>query len=128
MELIAVRYKIYRKNNLGHGQYSDDMKEAREITEFMQRATKDSRLGPMHISLYLSILYCWLQQGGEGPARVSGKELMPISKIGGLRPMYKCLRELHELGYIEYAPSYNAREKSRVYLPLLETMGYRWKG
>lgn len=103
------------------------VKEVRAISDFMERAEKDSRLGPMHISLYMAILYCWMRQGGEGPARVSGKELMPISKIGGPRPMYKSLQELHEFGYIEYAPSYNAREKSRIYLPLLETLGYRWK-
>lgn len=104
------------------------MKDVRELTDFMERVEKDVRLGPMHISLYMAILYCWLRQGGEGPARVSGKELMPISKIGGLRPMYRSLRELHEFGYIEYHPSFNALDKSRVYLPLLETMGYRWKG
>lgn len=100
------------------------MTEVKEITEFMDRAWSDSRLGPMHVSLYMAILYCWLQQGGAGPARVSGKELMPLAKIGGSTPMYKSLRELHEFGYIRYQPSFNPAEKSKVYLPLLETMGY----
>jgi hypothetical protein len=104
------------------------MREVREITDFMERATKDTRLGPMHVSLYLAILYCWLEQGAAGPARVSGRELMPLAKIGGLTPLYKALRELHTYGYIEYWPSYNAMEKSKVYLPMLETMGYQWKG
>ena len=98
------------------------MKTVSEITNFMERAKKDSRLGPVHVSLYLAILYCWLMQGGEGPARVSGKELMPIAKIGGLGSLYKSLRELHDYGYIGYRPSYNAREKSSVFLPLLEKM------
>src|SRR5579859_8043255 len=100
----------------------------REVMDFMKRAEVDSRLGPMHISLYLAILYCWLRQGGEGPARVSGKELMPLAKIGGPTPMYKYLRELHDFGYVEYRPSHNPTKKSQVYLPLLETMGYQWKG
>jgi len=106
----------------------DDMKAVREITDFMERAERDPRLGPLHISLYVAILYCWLRQGMEGPVRVSGRELMPVSKIYGFRPMYKSLRELHEFGYIEYHPSYSPKGESRVYLPLLETMGYRWKG
>jgi hypothetical protein len=103
------------------------MKEVREITDFVGRAAKDSRLGPMHVSLYLAILYCWVRQGGAGPARVTGKELMPLAKIGGLTPLYKCLRELHQFGYIDYKPSHSMTDKSRVYLPLLERMGYKWK-
>ncbi len=104
------------------------MKEAREIMDFMDRSVSDSRLGPMHISVYFAILYCWLLQGGEGPARVKGKELMVLAKIGGPTPFYKTLKELHQFGYIDYKPSFCAAEKSKVYLLLVETMGYRWKG
>jgi hypothetical protein len=104
------------------------MKEVREITDFMERVEKDPRLGPMHISLYLAILFYWLRQGGAGPAIVSGRQLMPLSKIGGPTPMYKYLRELHAFGYIVYQPSMSPKGKTRVYLPLLETMGYQWKG
>jgi hypothetical protein len=103
------------------------MKNVPEITEFMGRVQVDSRLGPLHISLYMAILYCWMVQGQNGPARVSARELMPLAKIAGLTPMYKYLRELHEFGYIVYQPSYNPVEKSKVFLPLLETMGYLWK-
>jgi len=93
------------------------------ITDFMERAKRDPRLGPLHISLYVAILYCWLRQGREVPVRVSARELMPISKIGGLRPMYRSLRELHEFGYIEYHPSYSPKGESWVYLPPLGSMG-----
>jgi len=103
------------------------MEEFREITDFMDRVEKDARLGPMHISLYLAILYCWLRQGGEGPAKVSGRDLMPLAKIGGPVPMYKSLRQLHEFGYIEYRPSFNRWTKSEIYLPLMETLRYRSK-
>jgi len=99
------------------------MREMREITDFMERAARDPRLGPLHVSLYLAILYWWVRQGGEGPAQVSARELMPLAKIGGPTPMYKTLRELHSFGYIEYQPSFNPQEKSSIYLPLLETMG-----
>jgi hypothetical protein len=104
------------------------LKDLPEITEFLERAEKDVRLGPLHISLYISILYCWLQQGGIGPARVTGKELMPLSKISGYTPMYKTLRDLHTWGYIEYRPSHSMTDKSKIYLPLMEKMGYHCKG
>lgn len=103
------------------------MKEVPEITGFMGRAASDARLGPMHLSLYLAILYCWLQQGGKGPVRVKGKELMALAKIGGPTPYYRTLRDLHEFGYIVYVPSFCATERSWVYLPLLEMLGYRRK-
>ena len=98
-----------------------------EITGFMERAERDARLGPMHISLYLAIMYSWIRQGREEFVKVTGRELMPLAKIGGLTPMYKCLRELHDYGYIEYWPSHSQFEKSRVYLTLLATMRYRCK-
>ncbi|MDO6431574.1 hypothetical protein Q4E93_13295 [Flavitalea sp. BT771] len=94
------------------------MKQVPEVTDFMTRAELDARLGPMHISLYVAILHCWLRQGGSGPARISARDLMPISKIGGLTPMYRCLRELHEYGYIVYEPSFNPAEKSKAFLRL----------
>ena len=103
------------------------MESLAEITSFMDRAEKDARLGPMHISLYVALLYRWIRQGKDEFVSVTGRELMPIAKIGGLTPMYKCLRELHQYGYIEYLPSHSQFEKSRVYLTLLATMRYRCK-
>jgi len=104
------------------------VKDVPEITVFMERASKDPRLGPLHVSLYFAIVLCWLRQGAEGPAKVSRKDLMQIAKISGRSPMFDSLRELHEYGYIEYHRSFDSRKKNRVYLPLMETMGYRCRG
>lgn len=98
------------------------MKGVPEVSVFMERAEKDARLGPLHISLYMSILYCWLRKHTEGAVCVTGRELMPIAKIGGLTPMYRTLKELDEYGYIDYKPSHSLSDKSRIYLPLLRLM------
>ena len=93
------------------------MKEVNEISVFMEQARIDPRIGPLHISLYMAILYCWLEQGGSGPVLFTGKELRPIAKIAGETPFHRVIRQLHTYGYIVYEPSFNAAVKSRVYLP-----------
>ena len=104
------------------------MKEVREITDFMERVSMDARLGPMHVSLYFAMLYGWLLQGCQGGIVVRASELMPLAKIQSPTSFYRCLRQLNEFGYIDYHPSFGLAERSRVYLPLLEKMGYQWKG
>ena len=39
---------------------------------------------------------------------------MEAAKINGLATYHKCIRELHEYGYIDYHPSYNAAICSQV--------------
>lgn len=87
-----------------------------EITGFMDRARGDPRIGPLHVSLYLAIVYCWVQQGSQGPALVSGRELRPLAKITGGTPFYRVIRQLNAYGYIVYEPSFNPAVKSKVFL------------
>ena len=41
---------------------------------------------------------------------------MRISKIGSKATYHKCIKNLHTLGYIKYAPSYNPFKSSQVYV------------
>lgn len=93
------------------------MKEVNEIALFMEQTRLDPRIGPLHISLYLAIFYCWVQQGGSGPVQFTARELMPIAKIAGGTPYHRCIKQLHTYGYIVYEPSFNPGVKSKVYLP-----------
>ena len=93
------------------------MGEVTDIWSFLERARDDPRIGPLHISLYVSIYYCWLRQGG-GPVNCSARELMPLAKSGGGTPFYRRLQQLHKYGYIVYEPSFNPEIKSRVLLLL----------
>lgn len=90
------------------------MLEGSDILHFLEVAQRDPRIGPSHISLYLAIVYCWCQQGASGPVRFTARELMPIAKIAGATPFYRCLKELNLYGYVAYEPSFNPVEKSRV--------------
>jgi hypothetical protein len=92
------------------------MVEAIDIVKFMERVRGDVRIGPLHISLYMAILYRWAEQGCTEAVEFTAKELMPVAKIAGGTPFYRCLRELHRYGYLEYRPSFNPAVKSKVLL------------
>jgi hypothetical protein len=98
------------------GEINEDM-----VTEgFIFPVVHDGRLGPQHVSMYVAIVWCWVAQGRPEWVTVSGKELGPLAKIFGSSPVYRCLRELHDYGYVVYRPSYNPVEKSKVFLLLTE--------
>jgi hypothetical protein len=90
--------------------------EMSDIVVFMEDARGDPRIGPLHVSLYVAMSYCWLQQGGKESVEFTGKELMQIAKIAGGTPFYRCIKQLHEYGYIRYEPSFNPAVKSRAIL------------
>jgi hypothetical protein len=50
------------------------------------------------------------------PLSVYSKELMRQAKISGMATYHKCMRDLNELGYIRYIPSYNPIQGSQVYI------------
>ena len=76
----------------------------------------DPRIGVSHISLYCALLQYKYLQSLSDPIMIRSNDVMKIAKIAGLATYHKCIRDLHDLGYIRYQPSYNHRKKSKVYL------------
>ncbi len=85
------------------------------VTVFMEQIKDDPRIGPLHISLYMALVYSWQLQGGEGPVSFKARELLPMAKVAA-PPFHRCIRQLHSYGYIVYEPSLSPRVKSRVWL------------
>jgi hypothetical protein len=72
---------------------------------FYQKAITDSRLSPAHISLYFALLH----EAGHTlalPFYLRRESLMRKAKICSPVTLNKCLRGLHEYGYIGYRPSF----------------------
>lgn len=92
------------------------MDNSKVIYGFMEMVREDPRIGPSHISLYISILYYYKIRGCRMPVSIYSKELMRQAKISGMATYLKCMRDLNELGYIRYIPSYNPVLGSLVYL------------
>jgi len=86
------------------------------LLKFMGRVKEDPRIGPLHISIYVSLVAIWMDRGGAHPLSVFAHEVMPYCKITGPATYHRTLRQLHEYGYIKYVPSYNHFLGSLIYL------------
>ncbi|MDW3197481.1 MAG: hypothetical protein R8G66_34205 [Cytophagales bacterium] len=80
----------------------------------MAKVQEDDRLNASHVSLYLALFHYWNQSRFRNPLSVDRSELMRISKIGSANTYTKCLKDLHQWGYIEYKPSHNPFKGSMV--------------
>ncbi|MFV0472179.1 MAG: hypothetical protein ACK5L7_09155 [Paludibacteraceae bacterium] len=87
-----------------------------QLTGFFQRVASDNRLNPTHVSLYMAIFQFWNAERFQNPVSISRQELMRISKISAKATYHKCIKDLHNFGYIKYIPSFNPFKGSLVYL------------
>jgi hypothetical protein len=111
------------------------------LPEFYEAIADDVRIGPTHICLYVALLNEWdmacaneaiamdrnvLRKKDSIPPDRNGvmkKDSLPLDRNVLMknarisrRTYHKCMRELHEYGYIRYEPSSNPCLRSRVYL------------
>jgi len=93
------------------------VKELAGYSNLLRRMEKDDRLLPTHLSLFTGLFVCWQRNGFASPFNVTRKTLMAFSKVASIATYHKCIRELDELGYIRYEPSYHPKLGSQVYWP-----------
>jgi len=86
------------------------------LKNWMKKLEEDDRLTPYHVSLYLALFRAWNIQRFRNPVSVCREEVMTIAKIGSAKTYLKCMRNLHEWGYIQYQPSFNPLRGSKVSL------------
>jgi hypothetical protein len=116
---------------VGHSQLTIDhsllttMNYIKHLTGFFERIVPDEKLNPTHISLYIALFQYWNVNRFQNPISISRSEIMKISKISAKATYHKCMKELHELGYIRYQPSYNPFKGSLVYLMNFENIKSR---
>ncbi|PRY03355.1 hypothetical protein CLV24_14210 [Pontibacter ummariensis] len=86
------------------------------LTSFFQRVSRDYRLNPTHVSLYMALFQQWNLIRFRNPISVCRSELMQVSRISSRVTYHKCIKELHAWGYVHYDPSYNHFRGSLVYM------------
>ncbi len=84
------------------------------IGELLAALVADDRIGPVHVCLYLAVVQCGERQGLSVPFLIRRGELMRLAKIRGRTTYYRVMGELAKWGYVEYWPSRDKMEKSRV--------------
>ncbi|SJN18513.1 hypothetical protein [Sphingobacterium sp. JB170] len=99
--------------------------ETADYGNWIRRMGKDNRLLATHVSLFTALFICWQRSGFASPFAVTRRTLMAFSKIASIATYHKCMRELHEYGYIRYQPSYHPAKGSLVYLPFTEKTSSR---
>ncbi len=83
-------------------------------TGLFERFAEDERISPFHISLYFALFQSWNRNRFRNPFPVSREELMFLAHIGSVNTYTRCIKELHQWGYIEYFPSFNPNTGSKV--------------
>ena len=86
------------------------------LTGFFWNVSRDYRLNPTHISLYMALFQQWNLHRFRNPISITREEVMATSRIHSRVTYHKCLRELHAWGYLHYMPSYNHYRGSLVYM------------
>jgi hypothetical protein len=100
----AKRKKIKNMNYIKH------------LTGFFIRIATEETIYPTHISLYLALFQSWNINRFKNPIAISRDEMMKASRIASKATYHKCIKELHNLGFIDYIPSYNPYTGSEVIL------------
>lgn len=88
---------------------------AKVLPDFFQAMDRDPRLSSTHVSLYFSLIRQWARSDFKGCIRVYARHGAHRAKIS-MVSYIKCLKDMHEFGYIRYVPSYNSAEPSSIYL------------
>lgn len=90
------------------------MDHNKNMMGFFECLIKDDRLLPSHISMYVSLFQFWSLNHFQNPFRICREIVMESSKIRSLATYHKCIRELHQAGFIIYSPSYNSFKGSLI--------------
>ena len=96
------------------------MNYIRHLSGFFARVAGEDRLNPTHISLYMGLFQYWNLNRFVNPISISRSDMMAVSKSSSKATYHKVMKDLHELGFIKYVPSYNPFRGSAVTLLNLE--------
>ncbi len=92
------------------------MNYIKHLNGIFQQFSKDNRLNPTHISLYISLFQLWNYNRFPDEFYISREEIMKFSKIGSNTTYHRCIKELSHWKYIIYNPSHNPFKGSKVKL------------
>jgi len=86
-----------------------------------QQFSKDNRLNPTHVSLYMAFFQLWNHNRFPEQFHVNREEVMNLSKIGSKSTYHRCLKELNHYKYLIYHPSHNPFKGSKINMLIFGT-------
>ncbi len=91
-----------------------DINYIRHLNQVFELFSRDSRLNPSHISLYVALFHIWNHNFFMKEFYLNREEVMQYSKIGSKSTYHRCIKELSHWKYLLYSPSYNHFKGSRI--------------
>ena len=88
----------------------------KHLNGIFHQFSKDTRLNPTHISLYVALFQFWNFRRFPDEFYINREEVMKFSKIGSNTTYHRCIKELSHWKYILYKPSHNPFKGSKVKL------------
>jgi len=93
-----------------------DVNYIKHLNAVFEQFSKDNRLNPTHISLYVALFQCWNYNRFPEEFYINREEVMKFSKIGSKSTYHRCIKELDSWKYLLYNPSHNPFKGSKVRL------------
>lgn len=90
------------------------MMELQDLNSCLHTIQNDKRLNVWHVSLLLALFLMAMKQGRRNQLKVSRSKIMALSHINTLPTYHKYFKELQELNYVRYRPSYHPGVRSEV--------------
>ena len=91
-----------------------DINYIKHLNGVFEQFSKDSRLNPTHISLYVALFQIWNNNFFKDEFYINREEVMAFSKIGSKSTYHRCIKELSHWNYLLYIPSHNPFKGSRI--------------
>lgn len=92
----------------------EDINYIKHLNGVFVQFSKDSRLNPTHISLYVALFQIWNDYHFTESFYINRSEVMELSKVGSKTTYHRCIKELSHWKYLLYTPSHNPFRGSRI--------------
>lgn len=89
------------------------------LLNFYVKACADNRIGVTHISLYMALVHEMVCSGSIDLLLVRPERIMCLAKISSKVTYHRCMRALHDYGYILYDPSFRPGESKVSLIELI---------
>lgn len=86
----------------------------KHLNGVFEQFSKDNRLNPTHISLYIALFQLWNSNFFREEFYINREEVMQYAKIGSKSTYHRCIKELSHWKYILYTPSHNPFKGSKI--------------
>jgi hypothetical protein len=86
------------------------------LNGILVKFSKDERLNPSHISLYLALFYYWNLSRFANKFYIDRAEVMHLARIGSKKTYHKDIHDLNNWKYLKYFPSFNPYKGSQIHL------------